>query len=56
MFNALGRLTPPESPGEGLQVTSVDHCLHIVMVIGTCTDDFRGLFHAKGRSGEGVTF
>ena len=39
-----GRLTPPQSPWEGLQVTNFDLCLHIVMVTGKCTDVFRGIF------------
>ena len=30
--------------GEGLQVTNFDQCLHTVMVIGKCTDIFRGIF------------
>ena len=29
---------------EELQVTNFDQCLHIVMVIGKCTDVFRGIF------------
>ena len=29
-------------PGEGLQVTNFDQCLHTVMVIGECTDVFWG--------------
>ena len=32
------------------QVTNFDHCLHIVMVIGKCTDVFRGTFFL-GRGG-----
>ena len=39
-----GRLNPPQSLGEGLQVTNFDHCLHILMVIGKCTDVFRRTF------------
>ena len=41
-----GRLTPSHSPGEGLQVTNFDMCLHVVcsMVIGKCTDVFRRIF------------
>ena len=27
---SLGRLTPPQSPWEGLQVTNFDLCLHIM--------------------------
>ena len=32
---SLGRHTPPQFPWEGLQVTNLDQCLHIVMVIGS---------------------
>ena len=39
-----GWLSTPQSLGEGLQVTNFDHCLHIVMVIGKCTDVLRGIF------------
>ena len=39
-----GRLTPPQFMWEGLQVTNPDQCLHIVMVIGKCTDAFRFFF------------
>ena len=28
-----GRLTPPQSPWEGPQVTNFDQCLHIVLII-----------------------
>ena len=49
-----GQLAPPQSLGEGLQVSNFEHCLHIVMVIGTCTDDFRGTFHVKGGSREAI--
>ena len=35
---------PPQSLGEGLQVTKFDQCLHIIMVIGKCTVVFRGFF------------
>ena len=38
----------PQSPGEELQVTNVDQCLHTVMVIGKCTDVFRGIFLVWG--------
>ena len=41
---SLGRLTTPQSPWEGLQVTNFDLCLHIVMVTGRCTEIFRGTF------------
>ena len=43
-----GRLTPPQSLGEGLQVTNFNQCLHIIMVIGKCTDVFRGNFLVLG--------
>ena len=39
-----GRHTPLQSPWEGLQVTNFDQCLHVEMVIGKCTDVFRGIF------------
>ena len=39
---------PPQSLGEGLQVTNFDQCLHIIMVIGKCTDVFRGFFLVLG--------
>ena len=35
-------LLPPQSLGEGLQVTNFDQCLHTIMVIGKCTDVFQG--------------
>ena len=35
---------PSQSLGEGLQVTNFDQCLHTVMVLGKCTDVFRGIF------------
>ena len=41
-------LTPPQSLGEGLQVTNFDQCLYIVMVIGMCTDVFRGILFCLG--------
>ena len=41
-------LIPPQSPGKGLQVTNLDHCLHIVRVIMKCTDVFRGRFFKLG--------
>ena len=49
----MGRITPPKSPWEGLQVTNFDQCLHIVMVIGKCTDVFRGVFWLGGRAEKG---
>ena len=51
-----GRLTPPHSPGEGLQVTNFDLCLHIVMVPGKCTDVFREIFWGLGERVEGRYF
>ena len=44
-------ITPPQSLGEGLQVTNFDQCLHIVMVIGKCTDVFRGILFRGPRRG-----
>ena len=38
----------PTIPGEGLQVTNFDQCLHLVMVIGKCTDVFRGILFCFG--------
>ena len=35
---------PPQSLGEGLQVTNFGQCLHTVMVTGQCTDVIRGIF------------
>ena len=43
-----GRLTPPQSPWERLQVTFFDLCVHIVMVTKKCTDVFRGIFWFGG--------
>ena len=37
----------------GGQVTSFDQCLHIVMVIGKCTDRFRGIFWLGGGVAKG---
>ena len=34
---------PPQSLGEGLQVTNFGQCLHTVMVTGKCTDVIRGI-------------
>ena len=46
---------PPQSLGEGLQVTNFDQCLHAVMVTGKCTDIIRGIFLVwVWGSGEGV--
>ena len=48
-----GDLLPPQSPWEGLQATNFDQCLHIVMVIGKCTDVFRrNCFLVGGRGWE----
>ena len=41
-------LFPHNSLGEGLQVTNFDQCLHIVMVIGKCTDVFREILFCLG--------
>ena len=53
-------LTPPQFTWEVLQVTNFDHCLHIAMVIGKCTDVFRGGGVRVGGlgvdQGEGVMF
>ena len=45
---SLGMTYSPTIPGEGLQVTNFDQCLHIVMVIGKCTDVFRGILFYLG--------
>ena len=37
-----GRLYPPQSPGEGLQIMNYACCLHLALVIGKYTDVFRG--------------
>ena len=34
---------PPQSLGEGLQVTNFDQCLHTVIVTGKRTDVIRGI-------------
>ena len=39
------------SPWEGLQATNFDQCLHIVMMIGKCTDVFRGILWLGGGGG-----
>ena len=44
----LGMNYSPQSLGEGLQVTNFDQCLHTVMVIGKCTDVFRGVLRVRG--------
>ena len=41
---SLGMTYSPTVSVGGLQVTIFDQCLHIVMVIGKCTDVFRGIF------------
>ena len=51
---SLGRLIPPQSPWEGLQVANFDHCLHIVMVIGKCRDVFRRIFGLEGGREESI--
>ena len=38
----------PQSLGEGLHVTNFDQCLHIIMVIGKCTDVSRVFFSVLG--------
>ena len=43
----------PTVPGEGLQVTNFDQCFHTLMVIGKCTDVFRGIFFWFGCGVEG---
>ena len=48
----LGRLTPPQSPWEGLQFANFDQCLHILMVIGKSRDVSRGIFWLGGGGGE----
>ena len=51
----FGNDLPPQSLGEGLQVTNFDQCLHTVMVSGKCTDVIRGNFwFGCGGSGEGA--
>ena len=45
---SLGMTYSPTIPGGGLQVTNFDQCLHIIMVIGKCTDVFRGIFLVLG--------
>ena len=45
---SLGMTYPPQSLGEGLQVTNFDQCLHIVMVIGKCTDVFTVILFCLG--------
>ena len=45
---SLGMTYSPTIPGGGLQVTNFDQSLHIVMVIGKCTDVFRGILFCLG--------
>ena len=45
---SLGKTYSPTAPWDGLQVQNFDQCLHIVMVIGKCTDVFRGIFFGLG--------
>ena len=49
----LGMTYSPTIPRGGLQVINFDQCLHIVMVIGKCTDVFRGIFFWFGGGVEG---
>ena len=41
---SLVAIYSPAVPGEGLQVTNVDLCLHIVMTTGKCKDVLRRIF------------
>ena len=43
----------PTIPEEGLQVTNFDQYLHIIMVIGKCTDVFRGILFLFEGGAEG---
>ena len=48
---SLGMTYSPTIPGGGaatLTTTNFDQCLHIVMVIGKCTDVFRGILFCLG--------
>ena len=45
---SLGTTYSPTSLWQGLQGTNCDLCLHIAMVIGKCTDVFRGIFWFGG--------
>ena len=45
---SLGTNSFPTVPVGGLQVTNFNQCLHIVMVIGKCTDIFRGILWLGG--------
>ena len=40
---SLGMTYSPTIPGGGAASYNFDQCLHIVMVIGKCTDVFRGI-------------
>ena len=53
---SLGMTYTPQSLEEGLQVTDFDQCLHTVMVIGKCTDVFRGIFLVLGVGLRGGSF
>ena len=46
----------PRVPREGLQVTNFDQGLHIVIVIGKCTDVFRGIFCCWGGGFRGGSY
>ena len=45
---SLGTTYSPTVPVGGMQVTNFNQCLHIVMVIGKCTDVFRRIFWLGG--------
>ena len=44
----LGMTYSPTVPRGGVEVTNFNQCLHIIMVIGKCTDVFRGIFLVLG--------
>ena len=48
----FGTTYSPTVPGGGAEVTNCDQCLHIVMIIGKCTDSFGEIF-LVGRGVEG---
>ena len=45
---SLGMTESPTIPGGGAASYKFDQCLHIVMVIGKCTDVFRGILFCLG--------
>ena len=45
----------PKSPWEGLQAINFDQCLYIVMVIGKCTEVFRGSWWRNLSWGEEIS-